>query len=68
MLALDGLMDVLHLFQRQLACQHHHVGKLCIEAQRRRVRDVHLGGKVKWNLAPPAPPRGGNGPFMGGLG
>ena len=35
-------VDFCHLLQIQLTRQHHHIGKLCIEAQGFHVADVEL--------------------------
>ena len=35
-----------HLCEIELTCQHHHIGKLCIEFQRLYITDVELGGEM----------------------
>lgn len=42
----DMAVDLRHLFQIQFACQHHHIGKLRIEAQRLHIADVELCAEV----------------------
>ena len=49
----DPAVDFGHLLERELACQHHRVGPLRVEAHRLGVRDVALRGDV--HLLPDAP-------------
>ena len=42
----DVAVDFGHLLQIQFACQHHHIGKLRIEAERLHVADVELCAEV----------------------
>ena len=60
MFLLDVAVDVGHLLHAQLACQHHHVGKLCVELQCLDVRYVELCGEVHLHAHLPAVLHHGN--------
>ena len=38
----DMTINLRYLFQIQLACQYHNIGKLCVEAQGLHIRDIQL--------------------------
>ena len=46
LLLLNLSVDFCHLVHVEFACEHHHVGKLCIELQCLYVADVELCGEV----------------------
>ena len=48
-LKLDGVMNLFHLIEIELPCQHHHIGPAGPEAQRLGIGDIELRGNMNFH-------------------